>query len=571
MDTTHNSSLMMQRNIKENSEALKDFLEGLNDWEREMKVVDEKLCNQAREDCHSPETCHPVRCKKTLEISSGKETTGTMPSNNRKTKDEGKNIEKPKKISTCDYAAWEKFDVDTALASSSEEEEEIERQSDKKHMETKYPKTNKKERALALKEAGNKFYSSGQLDNAIAKYTQGMALDPTNAVLPANRAMAYIKLKKYTAAEADCNKCLKLDAGYIKAYLRRATSRVNLGKKELAIKDYQKVLELEPWNKEAKKELENLQCAADVKCERTEMSVKYDCKIKAKQESTVSKQPLMNESQKQETNNVMHQNQKDNVCGNTTNLDNDKKKQGGKKLQIVEVNSKECNSVNVLDPDGVLPIEKPPHLRSLKPLKKIPVVDIATKASILECPLLLEVEGTTVKKHPVPSVAEHRVPSMAEKDTSDKKEYDAVGTLQEDPGRATLQSQPENKSQASVSLPSAPRTSHQFTEDWNKLSHQVSQAIKYLKIIQPKFFTSADLDADTLISVISTLRTEEISPLQAAQYILAFSQSSGFSVNIMFLNESQKKVIYDVISKCEEEESYNTQIRNLKNLLDNES
>ncbi|XP_053628962.1 RNA polymerase II-associated protein 3 isoform X2 [Cherax quadricarinatus] len=446
MDTTHNSSLMMQRNIKENSEALKDFLEGLNDWEREMKVVDEKLCNQAREDCHSPETCHPVRCKKTLEISSGKETTGTMPSNNRKTKDEGKNIEKPKKISTCDYAAWEKFDVDTALASSSEEEEEIERQSDKKHMETKYPKTNKKERALALKEAGNKFYSSGQLDNAIAKYTQGMALDPTNAVLPANRAMAYIKLKKYTAAEADCNKCLKLDAGYIKAYLRRATSRVNLGKKELAIKDYQK-----------------------------------------------------------------------------------------------------------------------------KPLKKIPVVDIATKASILECPLLLEVEGTTVKKHPVPSVAEHRVPSMAEKDTSDKKEYDAVGTLQEDPGRATLQSQPENKSQASVSLPSAPRTSHQFTEDWNKLSHQVSQAIKYLKIIQPKFFTSADLDADTLISVISTLRTEEISPLQAAQYILAFSQSSGFSVNIMFLNESQKKVIYDVISKCEEEESYNTQIRNLKNLLDNES
>lgn len=39
-------------------------------------------------------------------------------------------------------------------------------------------------------------YSSGRLDDAIAKYTQGMALDPTNALLPANRAMAYIKIKK---------------------------------------------------------------------------------------------------------------------------------------------------------------------------------------------------------------------------------------------------------------------------------------------------------------------------------------------------------------------------------------
>lgn len=43
---------------------------------------------------------------------------------------------------------------------------------------------------------GNKLYSSGRLDDAIAKYTQGMALDPTNALLPANRAMAYIKIKK---------------------------------------------------------------------------------------------------------------------------------------------------------------------------------------------------------------------------------------------------------------------------------------------------------------------------------------------------------------------------------------
>ena len=43
---------------------------------------------------------------------------------------------------------------------------------------------------------GNKFYSSGRLDDAIAKYTQAIGLDPTNPILPANRAMAYIKVEK---------------------------------------------------------------------------------------------------------------------------------------------------------------------------------------------------------------------------------------------------------------------------------------------------------------------------------------------------------------------------------------
>ena len=46
---------------------------------------------------------------------------------------------------------------------------------------------------------------------------------------------------RYTAAEADCSRCLKLDCDYIKGYLRRATARLNLGKEELARRDCLKV------------------------------------------------------------------------------------------------------------------------------------------------------------------------------------------------------------------------------------------------------------------------------------------------------------------------------------------
>lgn len=40
---------------------------------------------------------------------------------------------------------------------------------------------------------GNKFFKAGSYDSAINCYTLGMELDPDNALLPANRAMAFLK------------------------------------------------------------------------------------------------------------------------------------------------------------------------------------------------------------------------------------------------------------------------------------------------------------------------------------------------------------------------------------------
>lgn len=45
-----NSSLVMQNNIKNNSEELKDFLNDLNNWEKDIKIVDTQLAGQAKEE-----------------------------------------------------------------------------------------------------------------------------------------------------------------------------------------------------------------------------------------------------------------------------------------------------------------------------------------------------------------------------------------------------------------------------------------------------------------------------------------------------------------------------------------
>ena len=46
---------------------------------------------------------------------------------------------------------------------------------------------------------------------------------------------------------------------YVKAYLRRATARAGAGKMEEAVADFNRVLDLEPTNKQAKTEIERIQ------------------------------------------------------------------------------------------------------------------------------------------------------------------------------------------------------------------------------------------------------------------------------------------------------------------------
>eukprot|EP00731_Ephydatia_muelleri_P000066 Em0001g66a len=116
----------------------------------------------------------------------------------------------------------------------------------------------RKRQAEAEKEKGNTYFKEGRYELAIECYTHGMDLDPLCHVLPANRAMALIKLERYAAAENDCCTSLALNDKYAKAYLRRGVARKCLGKGEEAGEDFRAVLKLEPANKQAKAELNEI-------------------------------------------------------------------------------------------------------------------------------------------------------------------------------------------------------------------------------------------------------------------------------------------------------------------------
>ena len=107
------------------------------------------------------------------------------------------------------------------------------------------------------KNHGNKCFLEKKYDQAIQHYSTAIQLDPKNPIYFSNRAMAYLKLGAYQQAEHDCSHALELDSCLVKALLRRGAARVALAQFTEAKADFERVLVLEPQNKQAKIELKN--------------------------------------------------------------------------------------------------------------------------------------------------------------------------------------------------------------------------------------------------------------------------------------------------------------------------
>ncbi|XP_057960827.1 uncharacterized protein LOC131152895 isoform X2 [Malania oleifera] len=107
--------------------------------------------------------------------------------------------------------------------------------------------------AASEKEQGNEYFKQKKFKEAIDCYSRSIALSPT-AVAYANRAIAYLKIRRFQEAEDDCSEALNLDDRYVKAYSRRATARRELRKLKESIEDSEFALRLEPHNQEIKKQ-----------------------------------------------------------------------------------------------------------------------------------------------------------------------------------------------------------------------------------------------------------------------------------------------------------------------------
>merc|ERR1719410_1173064 len=87
-----------------------------------------------------------------------------------------------------------------------------------------------------LKKEGNALFGDGKFAEAIGKYTESIKRNPGDHKVYSNRATCFCKLMRWDAAMADCDKAIKLEPTFIKAYIRK-------GKINHCLKQYHKALQ----------------------------------------------------------------------------------------------------------------------------------------------------------------------------------------------------------------------------------------------------------------------------------------------------------------------------------------
>lgn len=104
---------------------------------------------------------------------------------------------------------------------------------------------------------GNEWMKGKEFQEAIKCYSRSLEHYPNDAATFSNRALAYLKQKEFARALEDAESAIRLKDDYIKAYHRRGKAYAALNKLELAIRDFQFILEKEPHNKEAMQEVKS--------------------------------------------------------------------------------------------------------------------------------------------------------------------------------------------------------------------------------------------------------------------------------------------------------------------------
>jgi serine/threonine-protein phosphatase 5 len=140
--------------------------------------------------------------------------------------------------------------------------------------------------ADSFKQEGNEWFKLCKYQKAIDCYSQALELD-RNPVLLCNRAFAYVKSELPGAALIDADEALTMDPNFVKAYYRKASAHIELGKFKDALRDLKVVLQLVPDDGDAKQKYD--------KCDKEVKRINFLNAIVTKEGERISKCIKLNE------------------------------------------------------------------------------------------------------------------------------------------------------------------------------------------------------------------------------------------------------------------------------------
>ncbi|KAK3915226.1 RNA polymerase II-associated protein 3, partial [Frankliniella fusca] len=466
------STIELQKQIKDNAEDLRRFVSDLTSWEEEMK----------RKDSEARTTVPPVR-----------NSSGKRDSCSTHTSDATEGVKK--RISSSDYAAWEKFDVEKAC-------EELDKPKSKCNPENDVEKQIKEKRlrdeANVEKEKGNQFVKKEKWDNAIECYSKAIKCYSRDAIFYCNRALCFLKKKDYKAAETDCTSALALDSTYVKALHRRGLARKELNQLDEAAVDLLRATEIEPNNTAIARDYTSVMLkigqrnidsmlTETIQTETIETEVDFIVDKKA--------DPIL-PAKKHRLSNTTH---KEPVDGNV--------------IPSAVVWPK------VDDSAVIEPVIIPPHRRSKKPLLRIQIQDydnISTLAMETKNPVSAP-SSTKSSDRPVEEIKPNYLSQIAVPSAICVKESSKPKVTLSKSESGIAPKQELSTSNAVKVVPSTPKNSVQFLAGWRQISKDSKMCYQYLQKINggdfPKIFQDS-LDGNILSQIIKIL-AEEFVPNKA--------------------------------------------------------
>ncbi|XP_075786750.1 RNA polymerase II-associated protein 3 isoform X2 [Pelodiscus sinensis] len=661
--TSPNKALELQLQMKQNAEELHDFVRELESWEKDIKQMDSELRKQSGA---TEENLPPIR----NEAYRKKKNKARTPSK-RTTEENKKN-----KIKSYDYEAWGKLDVDKILEELDKEDSthdslspESDSEEDGIHID--------EEKALAEREKGNVYFKQGKYDEAIKCYTKGMNADPYNPVLPTNRASAFFRMKKFSVAESDCNLALALNKNYTKAYARRGAARFALQNFEGAKEDYEKVLELDPNNFEAKNELQKIDQAltskdnsqqkeTDEVGKKPELTDEEKKQIEEQQlkQKAIAEKDLGNGYFKEGkyeaaiecytrgiaadgTNALLPANramaylkiqkyeEAEADCTQAVLLDVSYSKAFARRgtaraalgklkeamqdfetvLKLEPGNKQATNELtkiqNELAEKGlwiyqecpersaeeaeirnlVLPIDKPLHLRSTKPLRRIFIEEVGDEMQNIDLPNPSTLANNWINSTNIETTRnQSQNDLLTSSDTPKAKQLKIeeisdspacqVPTNMKDMSSATPQFSSlknhldkENKISLPVSttdVPAIPANSFQLESDFRKLKGCPDKMYMYLKQIEPSLYPKLfqkSLDPDVFNQILKILQDfyiEKEKPTLILEILQKLSEIKRFDMAVMFMSDLEKKTAHALFSYVNQSGLENNTVEELK-------
>ncbi|KAL0820700.1 hypothetical protein ABMA28_006531 [Loxostege sticticalis] len=506
----------IQKQVRDNVKTFQTYLTDLENWEAEMKRKEAALNGVFEQDLP------PVRSKLK------KERPVVVPK------------KKEPRISSFDYKSWDKFDVDKACEDVEMEEVGPVSLDSKKSQQAKLEKL--REEAQYEKERGNTYVKNEKWDEAISCYSRAIELVKDDAIYFANRGLCYLKKDSLHQAESDCTEALRLDPTYVKALQRRATARERLGSLRAASHDLGEVLRLEPHNHAARKQLEAIKARMGTKGSKSKSSPSTTPTIESKPIVTAKTTPKIVELPDEPT---------------PVQDSTEKWRTGaGEGITVIKT------------------VKKPPHLRSKRPLKHIPIQEI-------------QLGKTSPEKPPTRLKIIELEDDLAHGDSNNnesKSEKDKESRITEEKGKGDMTEKIVSGSPESVKLNSdtivtekniknlvPPVNSVQFMSEWKYLKGKGDARSDYLSIIDPSkipsIFENA-LESDVLSDVLTILHANvgKFSSKGVAAYLQAMCRVKRFGALAMFLTDSDKKILTDLLHHCKTVEKLNDEvIADLKN------